>query len=426
MGKHVFTGFGFGPIQSGLFVKEAFESGNFTRMVVAEIDQTLVDAIRANKGSYYVNVACADEIKIFKIEGLELLNPTVDKDRKILLGALAKTTEIVTSLPSVNFYDSGGPASVVSLIADGLKNGDVKGTIVYTAENNNHAAEVLQKVVTEKTGPLALERAQFLNTVIGKMSQIVTDPSLISELNLKPIAPNLEKAFLVEEFNRILVDKTTIPDFKPAIEVFIEKDDLLPFEQAKLFSHNAMHTLFGFLGAVKGLTSMTELKNDPAIMEIGRKAFRDECGKALINKYHHLGDALFTEAGFKDYAEDLLIRIVNPFLKDTIARAYRDVVRKLGLNDRILGTMALALEQGVEPTNMALGAMAGITVLLKDPTEGKDLPDDLRFGDWRKLNNAEIEKILLWIWNDETGKYTDQLIKNIQNAQKRLITFVDG
>ena len=51
MAEHIFTGFGFGPIQSGLFVKEAFQSGNFARIVVYEIDAKLVDAVRANKGS---------------------------------------------------------------------------------------------------------------------------------------------------------------------------------------------------------------------------------------------------------------------------------------------------------------------------------------------------------------------------------------
>ena len=51
MAEHIFTGFGFGPIQGGLFVKEAFQSGNFARIVVSEIDAELVDAVRANKGS---------------------------------------------------------------------------------------------------------------------------------------------------------------------------------------------------------------------------------------------------------------------------------------------------------------------------------------------------------------------------------------
>ena len=66
MSEHVFVGFGFGPIQSGLFVKEAFASGNFKRIVISEIDQKLVDAVRADGGSYYVNVAKSDGIEVLK------------------------------------------------------------------------------------------------------------------------------------------------------------------------------------------------------------------------------------------------------------------------------------------------------------------------------------------------------------------------
>ena len=46
-------------------------------------------------------VACADEIKVLRIDNVELLNPTVEEDRKILLEALAQSTEIATSLPSL-------------------------------------------------------------------------------------------------------------------------------------------------------------------------------------------------------------------------------------------------------------------------------------------------------------------------------------
>ena len=88
MTEHIFTGFGFGPIQGGLFAKEAFQSGNFTRIVAAEIDARLVDAVRANNGSYYVNVAKADGIEVLKIDNVELLNPNVSADKKILLEVL--------------------------------------------------------------------------------------------------------------------------------------------------------------------------------------------------------------------------------------------------------------------------------------------------------------------------------------------------
>jgi len=420
MAEHVFTGFGFGPIQGGLFAKEAFQSGNFNRIVVAEIDADLVDAVRANNASYYVNVAGSDGIEAQQIDDVELLNPNIVADRQILLDVLSQSTEIVTSLPSVNFYGAGQANSVVSLIAEGLKNSRAEATIIYTAENNNHAAEILLKAVSEKNAALPQGKVQFLNTVIGKMSRVVTDPAEIAELHLKTIAPGINRAFLVEQFNRILVSRTQIAGFKPGIKVFIEKDDLLPFEEAKLYGHNAIHSLLGFIGAVKGYTRMTELKNDRAVMQIGRDAFMQESGAALIKKYSYLGDELFTEDGFRDFAEDLLERMTNPYLGDTIARVVRDVVRKLEIDGRILGTMQLALEHGIEPENMALGAMAGIAVLLQK-VEENNLPEDLRFGDWRKLDDAQIEKIFNWLLAGKSCKHTDRIIKSITNAKEHLI-----
>ena len=92
MAEHQFVGFGFGPIQSGLFAKEAFQSGNFSRIVVAEIDAELVDAVRANKGTYCVNVARADGVDAVKIDNVEPLNPNVGEDREILLKILTEAT----------------------------------------------------------------------------------------------------------------------------------------------------------------------------------------------------------------------------------------------------------------------------------------------------------------------------------------------
>jgi mannitol-1-phosphate/altronate dehydrogenase len=188
MAEHIFTGFGFGPIQGGLFVKEAFQSGNFERIVTAEIEAEIVDAVKANKGSYYVNVAKADGIEVLKIDNVELLNPNVAADKQTLLETLTQSTEITTCLPSVDFYDSDDANSAASLIADGLKSSKAKTTIIYTAENNNHAAEILEEAVTKKIGALSEEKVQFLNTVIGKMSRVVTDPVEIVERKLATIA----------------------------------------------------------------------------------------------------------------------------------------------------------------------------------------------------------------------------------------------
>ncbi len=357
-GEHVFVGFGFGPIQSGLFVAEAFKSGCFKRIVVAEINGELVEAIRANQGAYAVNVASSQGIDVQSIQGIEVLNPLVDRDRALLVEALAQATEIVTSLPAVDFYEAG-KHPVASLIRSGLEASRASGTLIYTAENNNHAAEILEKAVHAD----ASHPVQYLNTVVGKMSQVLTDPQLIQEKDLAPITPNTHRAFLVEAFNHILVSECQIPGFVPGISVFSEKPDLLPFEEAKLYGHNAIHFLLAMLGVQKGHTRMKSLRADRDIMAVASNAFIQECGAALIKKHGHLGDTLFTEDGFLAYAQDLLDRMTNPFLDDPIERIARDPERKLGCHDRIFGTMKLALDYGITPVNMTLGAAAGIQFL---------------------------------------------------------------
>ena len=192
MTEHIFTGFGFGPIQGGLFVNEAFGSRNFSRIVIAEIDQPLVDAIYANNGTYFVNVAKKNGIEVVKVDNVEMLNPNIEKDHNELIEALSQSTEITTSLPSVNFFTMG-ENSVASLIAKGLKKNTADATVIYTGENNNHAAEILTDAIANEMGSNIGNNVQFLNTVIGKMSRVVTDPAEIAQMKLAAIAPGIKR-----------------------------------------------------------------------------------------------------------------------------------------------------------------------------------------------------------------------------------------
>ena len=417
MAARTFLGFGFGPIQAGLFVSEAFAGGNFSRLAVAEIDQRLVDAVRENVGCYSVNIAGADGVRVRQVEGVEIYNPDAADDRVGLLEILSEADEIATSLPAVRYYDVG-PHGVAALIAEGIKRDPAHPRIIYAAENDNRAAEILRDAVAGKLGIPLPESVQFVNTVIGKMSRVVTDADEIAQLGLERITPQIERAFLVEEFNRILIGRIRLADFQRGIDVFIEKDDLLPFEEAKLYGHNAIHAMLAYLGAAKGYAKMTELKGDAAVMKIAQSAFLNESGAALVKKYSHLADELFTEAGYRAYAEDLLERMTNRYLADTVARAGRDPRRKLGYHDRIFGTMDLAFSEGIRPVNMAVGALAGIGVL---PAEDACGGGGHTFTSQKAptLSEEEIEKAVRWVWGDDVGGYGEEIIKCVCEARRR-------
>jgi mannitol-1-phosphate/altronate dehydrogenase len=364
-----FVGFGFGAIQSGLFVYEAWRSGNFDRLVVAEVVPQVIAAIRGHGGKYGLNVATPGGIEHHLVGPVEILNPAIEDDRLRLIEAIADATELATALPSVKFYGDGQPGDVVDILATGLSRKEKKAgppAVFYTGENHNHAAEILTHLLAKRLpGESAAARVQVLNTVIGKMSGVVTDARQIAQQSLLPMAPDIERAFLVEAFNRILITKIDLPGFHRGIRVFEEKNDLLPFEEAKLYGHNATHALIGYLLRSRGGAYMSEAAGYPELLDLARDAFLLESGGALCRKYKGL-DPLFTEPGYRAYVLDLLVRMTNPHLCDAVDRITRDTRRKLGWEDRLIGTMRLALGQGICPERYAKGAAAAIRQLARE------------------------------------------------------------
>ena len=400
----VYVGLGFGAIQAGLFLYEAHRSGAFGRLVAAEVVPEVVAAARGAGGRFTVNIAHADRIERAEVGPVEVENPLVESDRLRLIEAIAAAEEIGTAVPSVRHYVSNGPGSLHRVLAEGLRRKVAAGgprAVVYAAENDNRAAEILEEqvlgAVPAGERPAVAARVRFLNTVIGKMSGIVTDAAEMGSRGLAAFVPGVGRAFLVEEFNRILISQVLFDDrggegpFRRGLAVFQEKADLLPFEEAKLYGHNATHALAAYVGRMLGLDRIADLAGAPGAMEFLRAAFLEESGRALIGKHQGV-DRLFSEAGYRAYAEDLLTRMVNPFLGDTVERVGRSPERKLGWDDRLIGTMRVALGQGVAPRRYALGAAAAMAAI--DPAVLEDGPSSRAMleGIWGAGRHAGAEE----------------------------------
>jgi mannitol-1-phosphate 5-dehydrogenase len=371
----VYVGLGFGAIQAGLFLYEAHRSRAFDRLVVADVLPDVVAATRRAAGRFTVNVAHADRIERAEVGPVEIESPLVEADRHRLVEAIAAAQEIGTAVPSVKHYVSDAPGSLHRVLAEGLRRKAGEGgprAVVYTAENHNHAAEILEEhvlaAVPESQRRAVASRVRFLNTVIGKMSGVVTDEVEMASRSLAPFVPGGGRAFLVEEFNRILVTRIHFAEdgreesFHRGLAVFHERSDLLPFEEAKLYGHNAVHALAAYVARMLDLPRIAELVDVVGAMDFLRAAFLEESGRALIARYAHV-DPLFSEAGYRAYADDLLERMVNPFLGDTVERVGRSPERKLGWDDRLIGTMRVALSRGVEPRRFAFGAAAALATM---------------------------------------------------------------
>ena len=397
MTKRCFLGFGFGPIQAGLFLSEAHRSGHFDRLVVAEVDPELVDTLRSSRGCFSVNVATRSGIELHRIEGVEVFNPLCEEDRNSLVEAVAQASEIATALPSVELYEKG-ENSVAGILAEGvlrkLRDRSLPCCVIYAAENHNRAAEILIDAISRKLGKAHIgkldldEVVQGLNTVIGKMSGVVAGRDAIACRDLRPMTDGADKAFLVESFNRILITRISVPGFTRGISAFEEKHDLLPFEEAKLYGHNATHALIGYLAHRQGYEFMPQVSGNKPLMALARDAFLEESGRTLIARHASVDD-LFTPQGYRHYALDLLERMVNPFLRDSVERVVRDPGRKLGWNDRFFGIIRLALSAGLTPWRYAAGAALALNVLQQETGKSREaMLDEI----WSVPEATSVEK----------------------------------
>lgn len=406
--RRTFVGFGFGAIQTGLFLHEARQSGNFDRYVISEVVPAVVESVRGNEGACWVNVAHLDRIEKVRLDQIEIYNPNVAGDRARLVDIIAEAEELATALPSVKFYTGGGAASVDVLLAEGFGQSPYKRRVFYCAENNNHAAPILRDLFLKAGGETCADSVRFVDTVIGKMSGIVTDEAQIAEQRLARLTPEADRAILVEAFNRILISKVGLDDFRRGIDVFEEKADLLPFEEAKLYGHNATHALLAYLGAQLGLQYASDA--DERLRQLLTEAFVTESGGALTRK--HAGvDPLFTPAGYRDYVDDLILRMTNPNLRDTIERLARDPDRKLGWEDRLIGTIRVVQSQGLRPRLYAIGAAAALMYRGLTPADG-----------------SRVAESLLAIWGDAAapGAERDAVVDAVSAGFGELAGWIQG
>jgi len=355
----VFVGFGFGAIQGGLFLPTAQRSGNFDRLVVAEIDQSVVDGVRSNQGRYSCNVAHDDRVELVSMDGVEVLNPLNADDRESLLEAVADSSELVTALPSFRLYNEP-PSPVARLLAEGLtrklKRPTCPPAVVYAAENDMRAAARLEAFCWDHAPSGFGDKVIFSETVIPKMCSVVFDPERMEEEGLIPMFPGADRALLVEVYDGVLIDSQQPPGFRRGLNAFSDKPNLDPFAHAKFIGHNAVHAWLGYIAEREGLTHMGQISGRGDLIRIARKVFLEEVGPGLIHAHRHTRDPLFTEEGIAEYAQSALKRMINPFLNDPVDRVTRDPVRKLGWEDRLLGAMKLARDAGVKPELLADGA----------------------------------------------------------------------
>ena len=152
------------------------------------------------------------------------------------------------------------------------------------------------------------------------------------------------------------------------------KDYFGAYVERKLFMHNMSHATAAYLGYLRGHEYIWQAVEDDEVREIMQGAFA-EAIEGLVKKWG------LDKGELEAHAQDLTHRYRNKALGDQVRRIAADPIRKLGPNDRLIGTARMCIEQGIKPHNIAVAAAAAIRYDNKDDAASRSVQQILKIDD---------------------------------------------
>jgi mannitol-1-phosphate 5-dehydrogenase len=157
----------------------------------------------------------------------------------------------------------------------------------------------------------------------------------------------------VEPYSELPVDKSGFKGSIPDVQNMKPLDKFGAYVERKLFVHNMSHATAAYFGFLKGHEYIWQAITDPDVRAEVEAALKETCA-GMVSKHGLDGAAL------RAHGEDLMERYANRALGDQVARIGKDPVRKLGPQDRLLGSARMCMEQDVKPVHVARSAAAGM------------------------------------------------------------------
>ncbi len=332
-----------------LFSKAGYE------VVFIDIDERIINALnRERKYLIQIKDEKPDEIWVENVRGVN------GKDKEAVIEEIA-TTDIMATAVGANTLPH-----IYEIIAEGIKKRKHPLNIII-CENLRYMSRIFRENLLNylPEGFPIDERVGLVETTIGKMVPIMPE-------EVKSKDPLLVWA---EAYNTLYVAKDGFVGEIPNIEGIVPRENFNAYVDQKLFIHNLGHAITAYLGYLVDPQNkyIWNAINNEVVQGIVEAAMW-ESGHALIYEY----PSEFDEKSQQLYINDLIRRFGNTYLGDTIYRVGRDIRRKLGFNERLIGAALLDLKHRITPRYTALGIAAAFMFRAKDE-KGKMFEDDEKF-----------------------------------------------
>lgn len=306
--------------------------------IFVEKSDALADLINT-RGEYTVNILGNSE-KNCLVKGVEALS-FQDEDK--VVRAIAEADAVFTAVGGKNL------GSLIPYLTKGIEEKAKKGGTlnIVTCENWKEPAALLRKGIEEsicqETLSYVKEKVGITEAVIMR-SAIEADPELLKK---DPLIVN------VQDFWELPVDASRLVGELPPIKGLKLIGEFTGFLERKFYTYNAANGTTSYLGALLGYEKIADAAHDERILKILDGVYQ-ETAQALSKKHHfsleeQLAFTLTSKRKLQDYT-----------IVDFIERNARDPLRKLGKDDRLVGSARLVQEYGIRPDNLCIAIAAAI------------------------------------------------------------------
>lgn len=329
--------FGAGKIGRS-FIGQLFGCSGY-QVVFIDIDQSVVDGLN-QRGSYRVVIKGEkeEEIIVPNVQAIHAL-----QQEKVI--EAVSTAGILAVSVGKNVL-----GQIIPVIAAGLteryRNNPETPLDIILAENMRSAADFVKEELEKWLDPgFPVGRyVGLVETSIGKMVPIIPQ----AELEKDPLV------VFAEPYNTLILDaggfKSPIPDVKG----LAPKSNIKAWVDRKAFIHNLGHATAAYYGYTlhPEAVCLYEALEDREVLFFTR-AVMLQSAEILAAAYPDD----FTAADLEAHIDDLIHRFRNKALRDTIFRVGQDLPRKLGADDRFMGSIHLAMQYR-KPYDLILRAMS--------------------------------------------------------------------
>ena len=320
--------FGAGKIARG-FIAHLLSLSDIDFVFVEKAD-ALADLIN-ERGQYTINILGAPE-KNYVVKNAKALKFSQEKE---ITEAIAEADVVFDAVGGKNLQE------IVPFYIKGIEKKAEKGGYLnfVTCENWKEPAKILKEGAEAGIAP---EAREYLDNYVGFTESVIMRSGIEAPKELLEKDPLIVN---VQNYWHLPVDAARVKGSLPDIKYMEPLTGFAGFLERKFYTYNAANGTTSFVGALLGYKVLAEAAHDEQILKILDGVYQ-ETGKALSMKH---GISLEEQMAF---AKTSLNKLQDYTIVDSIERNARDPQRKLGKDDRLVGSARMVLSCGIRPENL--------------------------------------------------------------------------